>query len=912
MANTYSSWEYSQGPNLYIDSSGFKNINEDKTFVYYYIVTYSPVEYRRKVTDDLGVSTYEYKYSFGSSMVDRKALEEVTFEGKEKLTKTVTHSIIEDGYKDTITKTFYIDTNINSNLNTNKEFIIDPSFIVQITDWKFNASKTISIPASFNGTARGWVTLKETGYRTESYTSYSSGSSWDPTGAHVTDHPSTWRMAPRTSIGYYDGAIKQYETKDYTYWTYKGDSYRSENDGGNVYKKEYYSYSYTSYYTVSYTYNQDYGTYGKIDLQAIRNLIEDRQEYSALTVRLRTNTKLNKAPKVCLDTSKSATSSRKTLECKTSGEIPANDIIEFYLPLDYVFTTFKNSNEAFILINKDACTATEVYFHEAYVYLDVEVSEIPYVNLLVQAYNASSDEWFDACMIPYLTYKEINAMRKEGRHISKNLFFPSNLPRTDSSYRIQLDTNLVAKDLEMLTNFRVDVLSKQLIPPGTMEDRKLYLNNDTTSNDMDGSEIEVANIDELRLNVIGSLTYEAATYPGFLQKGANDVHAYLRNSVHIDVDEEGVPELNITRGDDNWYSYVSNKNGNWISNEIFVANTYELPQIDLIQTSKDFATDTVLVFRVPYRELKSNATYTLKFDIEAGRSFSIPDGSIVNEVDRDNVAKAIFYSRSSYNPEKIRVRDVEKVIYSPAYKLKTGSTTEYISEQDLAEKAISVDIVIETNTLYQNDTEYFTIELDRQMIKNLMIKRIRCVCVDANKVKYIDVIEPFTSDVTADRQYDTSLTIYYDGFHIEEINPLLYDDMIYLRTELDSIRTQYLLEPYAWSDWNEKYKDNELVTDENGHGYGVNRHQPLRAVHFNDVKKCCLDTYEKLLNLRPPVILNTNPTVFRENTGLIPLNDSNISEGYVLQHVKDRDGNEMDIDKYFPEWKKIIELINRN
>ena len=52
MAITYSSWEYSQGPTLYIDSSGFESIDEDKNFVYYYIVTYGQVEYRRKATDE--------------------------------------------------------------------------------------------------------------------------------------------------------------------------------------------------------------------------------------------------------------------------------------------------------------------------------------------------------------------------------------------------------------------------------------------------------------------------------------------------------------------------------------------------------------------------------------------------------------------------------------------------------------------------------------------------------------------------------------------------------------------------------------------------------------------------------------------------------------------------------------------
>ena len=40
--------------------------------------------------------------------------------------------------------------------------------------------------------------------------------------------------------------------------------------------------------------------------------------------------------------------------------------------------------------------------------------------------------------------------------------------------------------------------------------------------------------------------------------------------------------------------------------------------------------------------------------------------------------------------------------------------------------------------------------------------------------------------------------------------------------------------------------------------------------------------------------------------------DDDPTQGYVLQHGQDKEGNIMDIDKYFPEWRKIIELINRN
>ena len=915
MAYTYSSWEYSQGPNLYIDSSGFKEIKEDKTFTYFYIVTYSPVEYKRKVTDELGNSFYEFKYSFGSSNVDRKVLEEVTFNGKEKVIKTVTHTVTESGHKDTITKTFYIDTNIASNLNTNVHIKVDPNFSIDITDWKFNASKTITIPAAFNGIARGWVTLKETGYRTESYTSYGTSSSWNNTGASVTDPPSTWSSgnypwkSARLSIGYYDGAIKQYETKDYTYWTYKGDSYRSDNDGGDVYKKKYHSYSYTSYYTVSYTYDQPYGTYGSLNLNEVRKKIGDYSDYASVAIRMRTSTKLDKPPKVYLDTATSKTSQRQALTCSHSGGIAADELIEFYIPLSVINSTFKDKSNIYVLIDKDKCTVRDVYFYEAYAYIELDVDRIPYLNLLIQTYNAATDLWTTACVVPYMNYREIETMRHNKQHISKNLFLPSDLPKTDKNYRIQLDTNMVPKDAEMFTNFRIDVLSKQLITPGSIIDKKLYLNNDTTSNEAKNAEVEVSEIDQLKLNAIGSLNYKSNTHPGFLLQGANDVHAYIKNSVFIS--EEGVSEANISKN--NWYNYITNKNGGWISNNLFIANTYELPErLTIMKPSSSFAKDTVLSLRVPYNELKPNATYILKFTINASKDYIIDPNSIINAADENNIIKSLFYSESSYDSNKVSIQNVNHITYSPAYKLKTSSTTKFISEYDATKKDIPVNLRIETKNIDKNTTGYFTINFNRQAIKNITINRLQCLCIDKNGTKFVDVFEPFIVSETSGREYDTSMTIYYDGFNIEQINPLLYNDMVYLREQLDSIRVQYEIEPYAWSDWNEKYNGTELITDKEGHGYGVNRNQPLRAIHFNDVKKCCLNTYEELLKKKPPVILNTSPTIFRDNTGLIPLNENNVSEGFVLQHFKDKDGNKMEIDKYFPEWRKIIELINRN
>jgi hypothetical protein len=155
--------------------------------------------------------------------------------------------------------------------------------------------------------------------------------------------------------------------------------------------------------------------------------------------------------------------------------------------------------------------------------------------------------------------------------------------------------------------------------------------------------------------------------------------------------------------------------------------------------------------------------------------------------------------------------------------------------------------------------------------------------------------------------------MYYDGFHVEQINPLLYKDMMYLREQLNKIRKQYTIEAYNWANWGDKFDaKGETLYDDYGHRYGVEVGQPLRAIHFNDVKACCVDTYEKLLALKPPVHLNTSPSMFRNNVNLIPLDDADPNKGYVLQHYTDKAGNIMEIDKYFPEWRKIVDLINRN
>ena len=886
MANTYSSWEYSQGPTLYIDSSGFESIDEEKNFVYYYIVTYGPVEYKRKVTDEKGQSTYEYKYSFGLDLTARKSLNRFTFSGKNQLTKTVTHEVTEEGFKKSITKTFVIDTNIDSNLNTNTQVTVDPTFKVDTTGWGFESNFK---PPSIGVPYIGWYTNTTTSYTNETY--------------YVT-------------VSYVKNTYTEWE--NYTYYEYEthycdvpgcNESHTARVKKTGRRQVTRYEYGYREEARtrkVACNSTKLYYSYCSLNLKAVRQKINDYEKYSSVVFVLKTKTALNKPPVVTLTTNKSTKANKTQLTPKSQSSVSCNGLIEYYIPLSLITSTYKNYNTIDIVIEKGSCNSSKGQITEAFAFIEIEAESMPYINLMVQAYNAASDTWNTCCVIPYLNYQEIEEMRTKQQHISKNLFFPSNLPKTDANYRIQLDTNLVAHEAERFTNFRIDVLSDQLIVPGSMGDRKLYINNDSLEFQ---NEVEVDNIDEIKLNVLGFSTHTKKPYAGFLKKGANEVHTYLKDSVFVV--EEDLPFDNISKN--SFYTYITDTNGNWSSNNIFVANSFKLGSISVLQGENPSYADDLITFKIPYKALKPNANYTFIFEAHAEDSFSITEVATVDVSDENKIIKSKIYAETDADSSKVILTDYEKVFYSPPYKLKNQNETILIDEENICERDVAIRIELNTANITSSDQEIFTLKIKRFAIKNVILKGFQVLCIDENDNRYIDVTEPYNVDTFSGRQFDTFVTMYYDGFNLEHINPLLYNDMIYLRNELDKIRNEYTLQPYPWTEWTNTYDaEGNLIIDEGGNALGVEVDQPIRAAHFNDVKQCCVSTYEELLALRPPVSLNTSPTQFREGTGLIPLNDEDPTQGYVLQHYMDKLGNVMDVDKYFPEWRQIVNLINRN
>ena len=862
MANTYSSWEYSQGPILYIDSSGFEKIDDNKNFTYFYIVTYGPVEYKRKITNDKGESSYEYKYSFGTSNADRKTLGRYTFAGKNQVTKTVTHSAVEDGFKRSITKTFVIDTNIQSNIQSNQQPSVNTKEKFNTTNWTFpnlSSSKKPNIGSSYFG----WVTVKETGYRTETYYTYET----------------RWEYG-----------IVDWEW--YSWLVAAGEDY-TKYPIYNWYEVTY-STPHTEY--VSYTYNEVYNSYAKLDLTTIKQKLNEYKEYASMLLVVKTKNAVSSPPSIYIDTSTYQTSKRTKLNPKTSGKVSAGSLIEYYVPITLITNTFANNSSVYIHVNKGNSSTKDCYLTEGYVCFEIETSGLPYINLKFQAYNAAKDAWIDACTIPYLDHEEIKELRETKNHISKNLFLPSDLPKTDSTYRVKLDTNMVAQEAERLTNFRMDLLFNQQIAPNSITDQKLYVENSSLDYK---NELELGKIDEVKLNALGSMTYNKKTNMGFLRKGANDIHAYLKS---IDFT---VPEEADSYTHNKWFNCIENKNGNWISSTIFATNTLNFVQTNILKANN--VDDNVLTFKMPYKDLEPNAKYELVFDINAQKdSFYIADVNTVNESDKSKIVSAKVYTTSSYDKNKVAVKEIDTILYTPHYKLKSGSNTVFVDEYDRrGNNDIEVKVEITTKAITKNDTGYLTVKINRSAIRNLFIKDIKCRCLTSNNKKIVDIFNPFNAENDVNKKNEIVMTLYYDGINLKHINPLKYQDMVYLRQELDKIRTQFGLPQYPWAEWANKSSS----VDKEKHMLGVNIGQPLRAKHFNDVKSCCVDTYERLVSLQPPVNLNVSPTTLRNDIKLIQLKNTN---NYVLQHYKNQDGKLMSVDEFFPEWRKIIDLLNRN
>ena len=857
MALTYGSWEYNQGPKLYIDSSGFESIDNDKNFTYWYTVTYSPVEHKRKVTDENGTSHYEYKYSFGDNNSSRKTLGRYTFSGKTQVTKTVSHSVTEAGYKDTLSKTFYIDANMSSNLNTNNGKPVDPSLKFNTDEWKINGTSSSSI---------GWKTSTKTGYYTESYSYWTTETVYVPTGIQ-------WTGNPPGNGKIINGYCYIIETRRVQRWSTR---------------------------QVPYNYNVLENSTCALNIKSIRDKISSFVEYvnPSVIVNLKnTSSGLNVAPDVYINSSTN-TSDRVKLSPVNSGAVSQNGYARYYIPLSYITNTYKNNEKIYLFVEKGSCSSSDATISEAYAELEIDTAAMPYINLLLQSYNSKTNVWSTCCTIPYLNYLEIKELRNSKNKVSKNLFLPNNLSKTDSDYRIQLDTNMVQKDIEAIINFRIDVLSDQLIQPGTIDDKSLYLSNDTQE-----FEIEVAQVNDLKLNALGEINYKLKTHSGFLKQGANEISSYLKDNVFVDT--SNIKQENITKN--TWFSFMTKRNGKWLSNRLFASNLLEFPQTGILKSGDlNKYIDNFIEFKVPYKNLKPNSNYSLMFTVNISDDYPITKLPTILTTDIPNIIKPNIYSESIYDSNKISIENISKLIYSPAYKVKENSnSTQLVSEINNYNKDIQLSINFTTRNIKENDNEYFSIYLYRDSIKNVFLKDLKCLCVTSSGENFLDIVEPYNISPTIGRQYETKILMYYDGFHLKHINPLLYNDLVYLRNELDRIRYEYSLPNYEWKEWDRTDKDS------NGKSLSVGRGEVLRASHFNDVRQCCINTYRELTELDPPIVLNNPSSVFKKAQIPDHPNGNELGNG-VLQHVVDINNKELTVDEYFPEWKMIINLINRN
>jgi hypothetical protein len=500
-----------------------------------------------------------------------------------------------------------------------------------------------------------------------------------------------------------------------------------------------------------------------------------------------------------------------------------------------------------------------------------------------QSYNSSLNSWTDCLTVPYLNKDEIIRLRSGEFKSSKNIFLPQNLPASDGDYRIRIDTNLTGDTKEIIDSFKIDVLSEQKVPTG-LSDKAIYISNDTLN-----KEYFIDDVDEIKLNALNFIDYTKETEVGFLREGANDISGYLK-STNVEIQTS---EKYIENKTENIFcsKYLRHKHGHWISNKIFASHSIDIPKVGILKT-KDTRTK-ILEFIIPYRDLAPNTHYYLEFEIEVFMVYDIPDIHTINEVDKDNVIESLIFSNCTGDQNKITVKNIDEIIFKPHHNIKySNNSIGFINNINKYNKTILKTIEIKTDNISSFDVDEFKLSLWTEGIANIYIKNMRWKRkYDNNKID-VDVFNFYGDNDTDERYYETNMILYYNKNKIEYINPLIYDDLMYLKNELDKIRSDYNMVAYEWNSWLDK-------------DTGVQKNNILKAAHFDEIKNCCYDTYEKLLDIG--IDKETDPSEFK----MIPYwMDS--SGQKILQHVYDVNKKPMDFDDYFPEWKLLIDLLNKN
>ena len=69
--------------------------------------------------------------------------------------------------------------------------------------------------------------------------------------------------------------------------------------------------------------------------------------------------------------------------------------------------------------------------------------------------------------------------------------------------------------------------------------------------------------------------------------------------------DKNIPEENVSKNV--WYGYINKTNGSWVSNNTFIANTFNFGNVGFLQGNDSSLQNDLIVFNFAYNQLKPHS-----------------------------------------------------------------------------------------------------------------------------------------------------------------------------------------------------------------------------------------------------------------------------------------------------------------
>jgi hypothetical protein len=341
--------------------------------------------------------------------------------------------------------------------------------------------------------------------------------------------------------------------------------------------------------------------------------------------------------------------------------------------------------------------------------------------------------------------------------------------------------------------------------------------------------------------------------------------------------------------------------GYWLSDKTFISmpvmpwNPFAHTALKPYDDPWDRVESTVLHLKFPYRILKENRTYTLKFLSFADRGFHYPHRCCISHKhDLDRLCSARIFIDVVGVKLKACKWIHDNIIYRPAYQLIDTTITE-AAEVNHYGRWMTHTVSFTTPDLDDfNESiklgHFIKVIVKIRGIHRLKVKGVTLTCSDNTPP-----IEVGKGEIdTSKKENKTQMTLVYPGvitpnlpdlpdgyIHYDYVNPLRYDDILNLRRYLETVSQVYGVSNVVMPTWRTLIRDQSY----------------LQARDFNDIKEYCIKLFT--------AISDKYKTTFKGDIGLFrKLPTIQINDRRGPKDFSNRGKH------YFPEWDDLIDALN--